>query len=147
MLLSPSTVDAATGKHPDEFKALIAKKDQAEMETMEKEQPGFMEMFMEFVAAGQLAYRDHGLRTLRRAHAGQGLVHQQQAGLAGERLGRSVPAQAGDCPWGAGVLLMDREAPGDRIARNSHADGVRPAYSIMNRDRTRRRPISWANRR
>lgn len=45
-------VDAATNKRVDDFKALVAERDLAEMEGMEKEQPGFMEMFMGFVAAG-----------------------------------------------------------------------------------------------
>lgn len=45
-------VDAAANQRMDDFKALVAEKDLAEMESMEKEQPGFMQMFMGFVATG-----------------------------------------------------------------------------------------------
>jgi hypothetical protein len=45
-------VEAARQQQVDRFKALIASRDLAEMEAMERQRSGFFEMFMGFVAAG-----------------------------------------------------------------------------------------------
>jgi len=45
-------VDAARNKQVAQFKSLIATRDLAEMEAMEKEKAGFIELMMEFIAEG-----------------------------------------------------------------------------------------------
>jgi len=45
-------VDAAKKKQVDQFKSLIAKADLAEMEAMEKERAGFIDLMMGFIAEG-----------------------------------------------------------------------------------------------